>query len=121
MKRSFLAQAASFVVLAFLATNAAAHAVLVTSAPAADASVTPAPAQLELHFNEALEQKFSSVTLADAHGKTLAKASGDASVSDPKVLRLTLPTLAPGAYTVVWSAMTPDSHRTKGRYLFRVQ
>lgn len=121
MKRYQWPHVAAFTALAFFATEAAAHAVLVTSLPAANASLTPAPAQVELHFNEGLEQKFSSVTLADAHGKSVAKASGDASTTDPSVLRLVLPKLAPGEYTVVWSAMTRDSHRTKGHYLFRVQ
>ena len=121
MKPSFLPQAAGLLVLAVLSTRALAHAVLVMSDPPADARLTSSPAQLKLHFNEALEQKFSLVRLADAHGNTLAKGSGDPSATDPKGLQLALPRLGPGVYTVDWSAMTPDSHRTKGHYLFRVQ
>ncbi|MDI9654502.1 copper resistance protein CopC, partial [Burkholderia cenocepacia] len=30
-------------------------------------------------------------------------------------------TLAAGAYTVQWAAMTADAHRTKGTYTFRVK
>ena len=49
-------------------TSAGAHAALVRSVPGSRSVLTQAPQSLDLCFNEAVEVKFSSVTLEDANG-----------------------------------------------------
>ncbi len=106
------------VLLAGAPSAAFAHAHLVASAPAADATVTR-PAELSLSFTEALEKPFSTVELDDAAGHPVTGGTlrPDA---DATHLVLTLPALRPGVYTAVWHATSVDTHRTAGRFSFTV-
>jgi methionine-rich copper-binding protein CopC len=36
------------------------------------------------------------------------------------MMRVSLPTLEPGIYIVQWRALTPDTHRTEGAFIFRI-
>ncbi len=103
--------------LLLVATQASAHAHLLTSTPAKDASVA-APKQLALSFSETLEPKFSGIELTKADGakvETTATIAGKAINATPKAA------LAPGAYKVMWHAVSADGHRTKGDYAFSVK
>jgi len=99
--------------------QAQAHAQLVRAVPAANGSVA-APATVTLHFNEALEAKVSSFKLTDVDGKAVAVMS--ASAPDTKSLAATpAAPLAPGLYTVSWTAVGDDGHPMKGAYSFTVK
>ena len=106
--------------LMFAATQANAHAQLVKSEPAKDASVG-APATILLHFDDPLEMKFSSFKLTDIDGKAIAIKAMAA--PDPKSLGATpVAPLAPGLYTVSWTAAsTEDGHKMTGTYSFTVK
>jgi len=111
------------VVLALCAGLAAgpafAHAKLVAAEPAANATVST-PASVRLRFSEPLAKRFSSFTLADSHGRRIGLMAAQA---DARTLAATLASsLAPGAYTVSWTAVaSDDGHRTTGRYRFTVR
>jgi copper resistance protein C len=79
-----------------------------------------APANVTIHFNGALEPKFSKITLADAAGHMVSK---DPSVvgADTKTMTLPLPALDPGIYTVNWVGVSVDTHREQGNYKFTVK
>jgi methionine-rich copper-binding protein CopC len=102
-----------------LASVAAAHAKLVSSTPAADAAVS-SPKMIQIHFNEAVESKMSSLKLAAADGTPVAIMSMN-DPKDPTTLSI-MPNvaLAAGKYTVSWSAVTDDGHKTKGTFSFSV-
>jgi methionine-rich copper-binding protein CopC len=100
---------------------AAAHAKLTGSEPAAGATVSPAPKALALTFNEKIEASFSSMTLKDAGGKDVASAKAHVDAASPAVLRLDVPVLTPGAYTVQWIAVGHDGHRRIGDFTFTVK
>lgn len=105
---------------------AAAHASLKSSDPAANAVLAVAPKEIALTFNEKVEQAFSTITLSDAGGKTVAgAATGPAKATvdteNPAILRLVLPPLPAGAYTVVWAVAGHDGHRRKGDFTFTVK
>ncbi|MEO6338754.1 MAG: copper homeostasis periplasmic binding protein CopC [Caulobacteraceae bacterium] len=103
-------------VLLLTATQASAHAHLVTSTPAKDASVA-APKQLALSFSEKLEPKFSGIELMKADGAKVVVTStvaGKAMSATPKA------PLAPGSYMVMWHVVSTDGHRMKGDYAFTV-
>jgi methionine-rich copper-binding protein CopC len=100
---------------------AAAHAKLTSSEPAAGATVSPAPKALALTFNEKIEESFSSVTVKDAGGKDVASAKAHVDAANPAILRLDVPTLAPGVYTVQWIAVGHDGHRRTGDFTFTVK
>jgi methionine-rich copper-binding protein CopC len=115
---TFLATiAASALMLA--ASQAAAHAKLVSASPAPNATVA-APRAISLKFSEKLEPKFSGFEIVTAAGaavpvKTTIAKDGlviDGALAAP---------LAPGAYKVTWHAVTADAHRMTGDYGFTIR
>jgi copper resistance protein C len=103
---------------------AAAHGRLQRATPAAGSTVDVSPKALSLAFNEDLEPAFSTVKVTDAHGAQVTNDKDDKAkvdASNPRVLTLPVPKLASGSYTVHWSVMTHDSHKTKGSYTFSVK
>lgn len=106
---------------ALLVTSTAfAHAHLVSSEPAANAEVA-APAEVTIHFTEPLEPAFSKIALADANGKAAAPAGSQVDKNDAKVMHLPLPQLKAGRYSVHWTAVATDGHRTQGDFAFAVK
>ena len=105
--------------LMLAASQAAAHAKLVSANPAPDATVA-APKAIRLKFSEKLEPKFSGFEIATAAGgavpvKTVVAKGGqviDGALNTP---------LAPGTYKVTWHAVTADAHRVNGAYSFTVR
>lgn len=113
-------QATALAVAATLAVAGAAqaHAHLVTSSPAANATGTP-PSTIELKLSEAPMAKFSGVQLmAGAHAvpvKTVASTDKDTLAVAP------VTPLKAGVYTVKWHAVTADTHRSQGAFSFTVR
>jgi len=106
--------------LCLSATSAAfAHAHLVR-APPAGGTVTAAPTEVTLKFNERLEPAFSSAIIRDAAGKQVDKADAHIDKADRTVVRVSLPPLEPGVYTVEWRAMSADTHKVNGNFTFPV-
>lgn len=105
--------------LSFVATAASAHAHLTASNPAADATV-PAPRTLSLTFSEALEAKFSGLTLTDPKGGEI-KLSVVASKDGKTLVASPAKAMAPGVYKAKWHAVAKDGHRMEGAYAFTVR
>ncbi|MDB5437762.1 MAG: copper resistance protein [Caulobacteraceae bacterium] len=117
--------------LALIASQALAHAALVSSNPADKATVA-ATDHLTLKFSEAPNAKLSGVTLTQTQmmmrGKmtTMAmKVAGLTTAPDPKdkailVVALKAP-LSAGAYKLDWHAVADDSHRSMGTITFSVK
>ena len=119
-RRATLAACAGVGLLA-IASQAEAHAHLVSATPAEN-SRGAAPRQVALHFSEALVPRFSSFELMKADG-TKVSVTTSVPPGDRKSLVGVLPRpLAPGAYRVTWHvAAADDGHRTKGDFSFTVQ
>jgi methionine-rich copper-binding protein CopC len=100
---------------------AQAHAKLVSSNPAAGATVAPT-SSIDLGFSEEISEKLSGAAVSDASGaKTPTAAMLEP--NDPKglMVMLTHP-LKPGVYTVAWHAVaSDDGHRTQGSFSFTVK
>jgi methionine-rich copper-binding protein CopC len=101
------------------ASAAWAHAELKQATPAVDGTVQAAPAEVTLKFSERLESAFSAVIVRDAVGKRVDKADG-IDRGDRTVIRASLQPLSPGTYIVEWRALTADTHRTEGAFIFRI-
>jgi copper transport protein len=103
-------------------TPAQAHANLVRSEPGANAVLDGSPSQVRLWFSETPEPGFTKIQLLDKNGKEITGV-GSLSV-DPgnnQLLSVSLPTLSPGIYTVVWRATSAvDGHSTAGGFAFAV-
>jgi methionine-rich copper-binding protein CopC len=76
---------------------------------------------VSVNFSEDLEGKLSSLELQDSMGMVLSKTPSVLDPKDAKHLRLALPTLAPGVYTVHWISVATDGHRLEGKYNFTVK
>lgn len=94
-----------------------AHAKLQSSSPANNAQLTAAPKTLTLNFSEAAQL---AVLKLVHDGKDIPVAL-DKGAKAGQTFTLTLPALAPGNYTVQWSALaTDDGHVTKGSFSFSI-
>jgi methionine-rich copper-binding protein CopC len=102
------------------AVAASAHAHLVRATPAEGGAVKEAPAEVMLKFNERLEPSFSSAVIRDGAGKQVDKADAHVDRADRTVVRVSLPALTPGVYTVEWRVMSSDSHKVNGNFTFKV-
>jgi copper resistance protein C len=107
--------------LATTATSSAfAHAKLQSSDPQAGSMLASAPKQVRLKFNEALEPAFSKITVKNGD-KEIPVTGATVDKADPTVITAQLPPLSAGEYRIQWSAMTHDSHKTKGEVPFTVK
>lgn len=111
-------------VLAFIAAllpapAAFAHAFLDHAAPAVGSAVHAPPAELRLWFTEELESAFSTARVLDAHGKQVDRQDPSVDPHDRRLLRVSLPTLAPGTYRVAWRVRS-HTHVTAGDFTFDV-
>jgi methionine-rich copper-binding protein CopC len=116
VRRIFLA---ALLLCAAPLARASAHAMLEHANPPVGGSVATSPKQLELSFSEAVVPHFCDVQVADPSGRAV-QTGALATASGGRVLIVPLPPLAPGEYTVRWQAVSVDTHRTEGRFGFRV-
>jgi methionine-rich copper-binding protein CopC len=99
---------------------ASAHANLVRATPTEGGTVKEGPQEVTLKFNERLEPAFSSVVIRDSAGKQVDKADAHVDKADRTVVKVSVPALEPGVYTVEWRAMSSDTHKVNGNFTFRV-
>jgi copper transport protein len=105
-----------------LASPAYAHALLERSYPAAGTSLPRAPHVMLLYFTEAPEPSLSTISLLDSSGQ-IVPGIGQPSVapSNARELRVRLPRLADGVYTVNWRTVSKvDGHITGGSFAFGI-
>jgi copper resistance protein C len=96
-----------------------AHAFLKTASPAVGSTVQHAPSQVVLSFTEDLEGAFSTIVVHNAQGA--AEQAGKARVGPGRAqMHVGLKHLPPGTYTVIWHALSVDTHRTQGSFTFTV-
>jgi copper resistance protein C len=93
------------------------HASLVKSSPGRRATLTIAPDRVQLWFNEAIEPRFSSVTVWDAAGQQVDDL-GDARVEpeDPKRLTVGVKPLGRGACRVRFRVLSVDGHVVESEF-----
>ncbi|MBE8521307.1 copper resistance protein CopC [Amycolatopsis sp. H6(2020)] len=112
-----LAAAAGAVLLG--APTADAHSVLVSSSPAAGASVAASPAEVVLEFNEPVENRFTELAVLGPDGASHWEA-GPASVVDARVSAPVRPLGPAGAYTIRYRVTSADGHPVSGTIPFRL-
>jgi methionine-rich copper-binding protein CopC len=100
---------------------AIAHATLKMSQPIANAVLEKAPPDIQLTFNEKVEAAFSSIVVQDGGGKDIEAGKAQVDAANPILLKLELPALGSGSYSVRWVAVGPDGHRRSGQFGFTVK
>ena len=96
-----------------------AHARLVRSSPAANASLDSAPSSIGLWFSERPEPRFTTVQLLDSAGTAIQLGAPTRIAENGLTLSIGR-ALSPGLYSIVWRTAASDGHPTNGRFSFRV-
>lgn len=126
MRRLALNAFATLAALAALPGVALAHPKLVSSTPAASATVVK-PTKLTLNFNETLVGPLSGIELTmtgmpGMSGHQPMPIKGFKTAAAGKTLTITLPRPLPaGTYDLKWHAVAADQHRIEGAFSFTVR
>jgi methionine-rich copper-binding protein CopC len=102
-----------------VAAPAAAHSLLLESAPASGATLTTPPRELMLRFNNRIEKSLSRVRLLDERGGAHPLVvTVDGGAADR--LTAVVPPLGAGRWRVEWQVLSMDGHVVTGRFEFRL-
>ena len=96
-----------------------AHAVLVSSQPVVNGTVSGPDVAVVLKYNSRVDMEHSSLTLLDPDGKV--EKIVITSESEPGVLSAKLTGLVKGAYVLRWQVLATDGHITRGKVPFQVE
>jgi methionine-rich copper-binding protein CopC len=101
---------------------ALAHAIIVESSPAVDATVAGPDFDITLRFNSRIDRARSSVTLHRTGTPNDAKPVPLPlqPVDGPEFLKARASGLAPGGYSLHWQVLSVDGHITRGDIPFKV-
>jgi hypothetical protein len=113
----------SLVAILFLVlqTHARAHAFLDHAEPKVGSTITNSPAGVKIWFTQNLEPAFSTLEVQDAQGREVDKKDAHLDDKDKSLFLVSLPQLPAGTYTVIWHAVSVDTHRTQGRFKFTIK
>jgi methionine-rich copper-binding protein CopC len=107
-------------VLLLASTQAFAHAHLDHANPAVGSTVATAPQQVTIWFTQSLEPKFSTIEVQDAKGAAVQEGAAALAPGSTTQLTVHLKPLPPGQYKVIWKAVSVDTHRSQGDFVFTV-
>ena len=119
--RLVVAASISGLSLAIAVTGAGAHAFPERSEPRVGAVVRTAPTEVRVWFDGNIEPSFSRLTVADAAGHRVDRNDAHVDPRNQRLLQVGLPPLQPGVYTVTWSVLAVDGHRTQGDFKFTLK
>ena len=89
--------------------------------PKVGSAVTNSPAEIKIWFTQNLEPAFSTLEVRDAQGKEVDKKDAHLDDKDKSLFLVSLPQLPAGTYTVIWHAVSVDTHKTQGRFEFTIK
>jgi methionine-rich copper-binding protein CopC len=98
-----------------------AHAFLDHADPKVGSTITNSPTEIKVWFTQNLEPAFSTLEVQDAKGKEVDKKDAHLDDKDKTLFVVSLPPLSSGTYTVIWHAVSVDTHKTQGRFEFTVK
>ncbi|UWU94884.1 copper resistance CopC family protein [Bradyrhizobium sp. CB1015] len=97
---------------------ACAHAIIVSSSPAAGATVSGDAVAISLHFNSRIDRARSKLTLLAPNGA--AQALTPAADAPADELKAEAKRLSGGAWRLRWQVLSVDGHITRGDIPFIV-
>lgn len=111
----------SVALLFFLPNASWGHAFPDHSDPKVGSTVSGSPAQVRIWFDSDLEPAFSTLMVHNADGRMIDKRDSRVGSADPKLLQVSVPSLPPGTYLVIWNVVARDGHRTNGQSSFTIK
>jgi len=104
------------VIACLIARLAYAHAHLESSTPADGSTLNAVPAAIEMKFSEPARL----TALWIQRDQEPRQAVKSLPTSTDRVLRVALPTLTPGTYSVTWRVLSADGHVASGAVHFTI-
>ncbi len=98
-----------------------AHAIMVRSQPAKDATLTESPKQVDVWFNDKVGSEHKALAVIDSKGNRLDNQDVTQETFDASHLYSTLQPLVPGTYTVRYRVVSADTHIVTGKFQFSVK
>ncbi|MCE0521610.1 MAG: copper resistance protein CopC [Methylacidiphilales bacterium] len=99
---------------------AQAHAFLDHADPRVGNTVKGSPSAVKIWFTEELEGAFSKIQVFDATGKEVDRKNSQVDSANKSLMSVSVSSLPPGTYKVVWNAVAVDTHHTTGTFTFAV-
>jgi len=119
--KTIISMAVGIALVLAAATQAQAHAKLVSAEPSAGGVAKTPPQNLDLLFSEKISEKLSGAAVKDKGGKVIPAITMTEKAGKGLMVMLKQP-LKPGLYSVTWHAVaSDDGHRTEGTYVFTVK
>jgi len=109
---------AALVLVLYPVAQAGAHALVVESTPAANATIAGQDVDLRVRFSDRIDKKRSKLGLAAAAGQAYPVELLD--VEDADTLAGHVTGLPAGAYRLQWQVLAVDGHITRGEIPFTV-
>ena len=100
--------------------TALAHAILVKSLPAENAALGAPPEEIEVWFNEGVGKEYKALAVIDGQGARVDNEDARLGFFDRSYLRVSVPPLQPGVYTVRYRVQSADGHIVSGKFNFSV-
>lgn len=98
------------------------HALLDRADPSNGSVLRLSPTALRLFFNEAIEPRFSTISLIAANGAAVVTGKPTLARDNPSEFDLPIThDLGPGAYQVRWQVVGVDAHASEGALSFEVR
>jgi copper transport protein len=119
--RRLLAAAVALAAILVVVTAARAHAELVSSSPAANASLPASPSEVSLTFSEPVDAATAFIDLLDPAQRAIEGVGAVTVTADGLTATASLPELSSGIYTVSYQVVSAvDGHATTGIFAFLV-
>ena len=96
-----------------------AHAMPEAEDPKVGSTVTVPPQHVAIVFDAPIESVFARLDVIDSRGQSVEEGVPQVN-AETRTLTVPLKLLVPGEYTVKWSVVAKDGHRTEGAYTFTV-
>jgi methionine-rich copper-binding protein CopC len=107
--------------LLIAAPRALAHCRLDHADPKVGSALSASPAEAKIWFTDELDMSETSIEVFDASGGQVDKKDTHRDADEKSAAAVSLPTLSAGKYKVVWRALCPQGHKTKGEFTFEVK
>ncbi len=76
---------------------------------------------VKIWFDGALEPVFSTLRVLDPSGIEVSREDSRVEANDSTLLEVSVPSLPPGKYQVIWKVLSRDGHLTEGKFNFTVK
>jgi methionine-rich copper-binding protein CopC len=116
-----------FSVVVLAPAPARAHAQLLRANPAEGAELDAGPAEIDLWFNELLDEGFNSIMVIPAaqiaapHPEDHATGTARIDSADQTHLVCPVAPMPPGDWLVQWRVLSRDGHPARGQTAFRIR